>query len=238
MMINIKNTWLYDMVGLVYPQLCCACKNRMNKQEDLICFQCLYELPKTNFHLDKENIIARHFLGRVRFQEATALYFFLKEGKVQELMHQLKYAGRYEIGVKLGKILGRQLKEAELWQGIDGIVPVPLHPQKLKKRGYNQCDAIADGLSEVLECPAFYDAVVKAENIESQTRKSKEERWQNVKTVFAIRKAEVLQGKHLLLVDDVVTTGATLIACAEQLLGLEGTKVSFATLACAKELGK
>ena len=222
------------MVGLVYPQLCCACKNRMNKQENLICFQCLYELPKTNFHLDRENMVAKHFWGRVLFQEATSLYFFLKEGKVQELMHQLKYEGYYEIGVKLGKVLGRQLKEVEHWKGIEGIVPVPLHPKKLQKRGYNQCDAIVEGLGEVLDCPVYYQALVKKDHIDSQTRKSKEERWENVKTVFAVQEAEVLRGKHLLLVDDVVTTGATLIACAEQLLGLEGTKVSLATLACAK----
>jgi len=232
-MLALKNTWLYDMIGLVYPQLCCACKERLTKQEELICYHCLFQLPKTNFHLDVENPMVKYLAGLVPFEHATALYYFLKEGRVQELIHQLKYEERYEIGVKLGTQLGRQLKGVAHWQTLAGIVPVPLHPKKIRKRGYNQSDAIGEGVAKAMDLPLWSHALIRNTHSETQTKKSRTERWENVESIFTVTDVDLLTNTHVLVVDDVMTTGSTLLACAEQLLEVEGLKVSFGTLAWA-----
>ena len=210
-----------------------ACGNSLFKNEETICTLCCYHLPKTNFHLLKDNSVSKLFWGRVKIESAASYYFFQKESKTQKLIHQLKYQKQKEIGIYLGKQYGYELMKSEFFNTIEVIVPVPLHQKKLKKRGYNQSELFAKGLSQSMQVEINTDALFRAINTESQTKKTKDNRWENVKDIFQIKNAEHLQNKHILLVDDVVTTGATIEACASMLLTIEGAKVSIATIACA-----
>ena len=177
--------------------------------------------------------MARLFYGRVRLKAVTACFFFSKEGKVQRLIHELKYKGNADAGVFLGQELGKTIKEAPLFEGLDYLIPVPLHPKREKERGYNQSMMIAQGINEVTEIPIGDQYLVRSVNTATQTHKSKEERWQNVKDIFEVRHAEQLEGKYVLLIDDVLTTGATLEACALKLSAVKGITISCATAACA-----
>lgn len=223
----------YDLFSLVFPQVCPACGNNLYIQENSICTKCLYELPKTNFHLNKDNEVARLFWGRVKLEAATSYYYFYKGSKFQNIIHQFKYKGQKHIAFNLGKLLGADLKNTSFSE-IEIIHPVPLHYRKLKKRGYNQSEYIARGISESLNKPVITDAVYRATDVQSQTIKSRYDRWENIKDVFKIKNVSKLKNKHILLVDDVVTTGSTLETCASEILKLDSTKVSVATLAFAK----
>jgi len=223
----------YDLFSLIFPQVCPACGNTLYIQENSICTKCLYELPKTNFHLNKDNEVARLFWGRIKLEAATSYYFYYKGSKFQNIIHQFKYKGQKHIGFNLGRLFGADLKNT-LFSEIEIIHPVPLHYKKLKRRGYNQSEYIARGISESLNKPVITDAVYRATDVETQTIKSRYERWENIKDVFKIRKVNKLENKHILLVDDVLTTGSTLEACAGEILKLDSTKVSIATLVFAK----
>ena len=192
---------------------------------------CQYHLPKTKFHLDRENPFTDRFWGRVPINAGAALYYFAKGGRTQKLIHKLKYDGKRKVGIKLGNLYGRMLKESPYFHKIDLIVPVPLHPRKKQKRGYNQSDLFAQGLSEEMEIPRAPNALKRLEMTETQTKKSQAERFANVAEAFAVNDPKILKGKHVLLVDDVMTTGATMEACANQILSCEDTKVSMATIA-------
>ena len=177
--------------------------------------------------------MARLFYGRVRLKAVTACFFFSKEGKVQRLIHELKYKGNADAGVFLGQELGKTIKEAPLFEGLDYLIPVPLHPKREKERGYNQSMMIARGVNEVTGIPVGDQYLFRSVNTATQTHKSKEERWQNVKDIFEVKHAEQLEGKYVLLIDDVLTTGATLEACALKLSAVKGITISCATAACA-----
>ena len=177
--------------------------------------------------------MARLFYGKVRLKAVTSCYFFSKAGKVQHLIHELKYKGNADAGLFLGQELGKSIKEATLFQGIDYLIPVPLHPKKEKKRGYNQSMVIARGIAEVTGIPIGDKFLLRSVNTATQTHKTKEERWQNVKDIFELRHPEQLEGKYVLLIDDVLTTGATLEACALILSVVPGITISCATVACA-----
>ena len=226
--------WLNDIVNLFFPNVCVVCGEALNKQEEIVCLSCLIKLPKTGFHLHQDNPVSRVFWGRVNLKAASSFLFFNKGGSVQNLMHALKYNSRQEVGVYLGEQFGRELNESPLFNDIDLIIPVPLHPKKFHKRGFNQSAAIAAGLNKKLNVSVDTENFIRQVNTDSQTKKSRYNRWENVKGVFGIRNKDKLIGKHLLLVDDVLTTGATLEACASILLELEDTKVSVATLAYAQ----
>jgi ComF family protein len=190
-------------------------------------------MPETNFHFDRNNPFTERFWGRVEIQSAAALYFFTKGSRVQNLLHHLKYDGKREIGAVLGRQFGLQLKRSPLFGKVELIVPVPLHPRKQRIRGYNQSEMFAQGLSESMGIPYVKNGLKRVVHSESQTKKSKEERMVKIKEVFVVHQSNMLQGKHILLVDDVMTTGATLEVCANQLLSLPQTKVSMATIAIA-----
>ncbi len=225
--------WLNDFVTLVYPRVCLACGESLLKQEDSICNQCIYYLPKTNFHKEQENAVSKLFWGRVNIQAASAFYFYKKQSKVQNLLHQLKYKGQKEVGIKLGSLYGAELKQDNKFEDISFIVPVPLHPDKEKKRGYNQSEMFSVGLSKTLLIPSDSSILIRNFASETQTKKEKYKRWENVKSIFEIRDPEKIKNKHILLVDDVITTGATLEACAQHLLTVPGTRVSIVAIACS-----
>lgn len=224
---------LNDLVSLLYPNLCLACSENTPARGEIICLSCQLKLPKTNFHLEKENPFTERFWGRMSLESGAALYHFVKGGRIQELLHRLKYEGKREIGIKLGEWYGRQLRESQFFKEIDVIVPVPLHPRKERLRGYNQAAVFAQGIAETMQKPWLKDGLVRQVFTETQTQKSRAERLENVSEVFAIGNFKKLEGKHVLLVDDVMTTGATMEACGTKLLSVTGTKLSMATIAIA-----
>jgi len=222
-----------DFVDLIFPQYCLACLGYLEKGEVHLCTTCHYSLPKTDAQGLQSSILAQKFWGKVDIIHALAYLKFTKEGRVQRLLHQLKYSGHQEIGELLGRWYGYDLKESGYTKEFDLIVPVPLHKSKLKKRGYNQSDCVAKGLSEGLGVPWSADILVRAVATETQTKKKRLERWANVDNIFVINDTETVQQKHILLVDDVITTGATLEACAHQLYESGSKAVSIAAIAMA-----
>jgi ComF family protein len=224
---------LEDLVSLVYPRVCMACSKTLVRNEECICTHCRYHLPRTNYHLEHDNPVAKLFWGRIDIESAAACFLYTKGGNVQQLVHRLKYEGQKAIGITIGRLYGSELKGSEIYSSAEVIVPVPLHPGKLRDRGYNQCDLFAEGLSHSLCIPFQAQNVHREVATGTQTRKSRFDRWKNVEYVFRARNPGLLQGKHILLVDDVVTTGATLEACAQELLSIPGTRVSIAAIACA-----
>ena len=225
--------WIDSIINLFYPRVCAACGEPLLKDEETVCIKCCYLLPRTGYELNADNPLAQVFYGRVRFHAVTACFFFAKQGKVQHLIHQLKYKGNKEAGIFLGQKIGESIKDAPLFQGIDYLIPVPLHPKREKKRGYNQSLMIAQGISEVTGIPIGDKFLVRTVNTATQTKKSKEERYQNVKDIFQLQNGEQLEGKHILIIDDVLTTGATLESCAHKFEHIPGIKISAATAACA-----
>ncbi len=225
--------WLYSILNLFYPRLCAACGEGLLKDEDTVCLKCRYLLPRTGYELNPDNPLMQIFYGRVKFHAVTACFFFAKTGRVQHLIHELKYRGNKEAGVFLGQQLGESIKNAPLFQGIDYLVPVPLHPKRERQRGYNQSLMIAKGIHEMTGIPIGDKYLIRSVDTATQTLKSREERYQNVKDIFEVRFEEELNGKHILLVDDVLTTGATMESCGYQLENIPGITISAAATACA-----
>lgn len=222
-----------NFINLIYPRLCASCRATLKEGEKTICVFCLSELPRSSFYLDQDNPVAKLFWGKVKLETAIASFVFVKKGKIQQLMHELKYKGTTEVGEVLGVELGKDLQKVENLLKIDYVIPVPLHPKKLKIRGYNQSDYIAFGVAKVLGSSVGDEFFIRNKHSESQTKKSKYERWENVGSIFNIDKIEELENKHVLIVDDVVTTGSTIEACCKALENVKGVKISVATLAFA-----
>ncbi|MCD8741917.1 ComF family protein [Mucilaginibacter roseus] len=230
----LRNTYLADLIALIFPELCAACDTQLVKGERVICTACRFDLPYTNFHQQKENIVARQFWGKLKVEHAYALLYFTKGGKVQNMVHRFKYDGEKQIGIALGKIAGEQLNGVDQADKIDYIIPVPLHKSKLRKRGYNQSKLFANGLAEKLNTLVEINNLIRVVATETQTRKSRFARFENMQQVFTVANADKLTGKHVLLVDDIVTTGSTLEACGIELLKIPGLKLSIATIAYAE----
>jgi ComF family protein len=220
-----------DLISLLFPNLCNGCGRPLFGGEDLICTACLFDLPYTDFHLFDDNRVAKQLWGRLPLNVAMAMLYFKKANRVQNLMHNLKYNNKTDLGVLLGKLLGDRLIEHEKYRSADLIMPVPLHKKKLRSRGYNQSYFIASGAAEILGITLSVTHLLRTEATESQTKKSRYTRYENMQSVFAIANAEDLTGKHILLIDDVLTTGATLEACGNELLKNGAAKISIATLA-------
>jgi len=224
---------LENLISIFYPRLCAGCQNALQQNETHICLDCMIHLPETNFHTEHENELRLIFAGRVEVQEVASLLFYKKGNRVQKLLHNLKYKGEKELGAILGEYYGHKLIQETRFQDIDLIVPIPLHTDKQKSRGYNQSEWIAKGLSTGMAKPYRTDILLRHHYTETQTRKSRFNRWENVKSVFAVENGQLIEGKHILLCDDVLTTGATTEAAIQQLIETKNVKVSVVTLATA-----
>ena len=222
---------LKDFFRIFYPELCANCDNQLEKNENTICTFCRHDLPLTNFTNYSENKITKTFYGRVVIEKANSLLFYRKVGITKKLIHELKYKGNEEIGHFFGNWLGEILKQNNQFSDINLIIPVPLHPKKLKQRGYNQVSKFGEKLSDYLEKPFLENVLLRTSTSKTQTFKARFERFNNNDTKFQLNNTSTFKGKHILLIDDVITTGATLEACAKELQKMEGVKISILTMA-------
>ncbi|MBZ9729861.1 ComF family protein [Salegentibacter sp. JZCK2] len=221
----------HDLTNLFYPKICNCCDSSLLKAEKVICTSCLHKLPTTNYHLDNENATKKVFDARLRLENATSLLYFKKKGMAQNLIHNLKYRKQQEIGVFLGKWLGEELATHPAFRKIECVIPVPLHRRKLKQRGFNQVTEFGKELAKKLNAPFIEDVLVKKSASRTQTFKKRLGRWGSIDESFMVENPTKLENKHILLVDDLVTTGATLEACGNKLLKIKNTKLSIATMA-------
>jgi ComF family protein len=194
---------------------------------------CIAGMPETNFHIYANNPIEKIFWGRLPLVSATAQYYFTKESLMQYLMHELKYRGNKELGWQMGRLIGNDLHQTNRFRYVDALVPLPLFPAKEKRRGYNQATILCEGIAQVLNVQILSDVIARTQHTETQTKKGRMERWQNMERKFELLTPQKIEGKHVLLVDDVVTTGATLEACGLELIAANNTKLSIATLCYA-----
>ncbi|MEO7044430.1 MAG: ComF family protein [Ferruginibacter sp.] len=233
-MFSVKNI-LADAMHLFYPHNCTGCGSDLLSKDELVCIKCLRILPHTGFENIKDNSVERIFTGRVPIKDATAEFYFSKTQLIQQLIHQLKYKGNKEIGFYLGAIMAKKILQSNYFKNMDYLIPLPLYPDKEFKRGYNQAEIICNGMASVLKIPVHTKNVIRKRFTETQTKKRRTERWENVEGSFTIKDPSILNGKNILLVDDVLTTGATMEACAQILSSVPGISISIATLAIASK---
>lgn len=222
-----------NLLNLFFPEVCYACSNLLTDNEKEICISCRHELPVTNYHFNNDSTIKNSFSGRVKLELATSLFHFEKKGIVQQLIHNLKYKKQENIGATLGKWLGTELSKIEQYKNIDIVIPVPLHKQKLKKRGYNQVALFGKEIAKALNADYVDDVLIKVTNTKTQVFKNRISRWTRNNEVFAIENVSKINNKHILLVDDIITTGATIEACANMLNNAQNIQISIATMAIA-----
>jgi ComF family protein len=221
-----------SVLHLLFPHICSGCGSDIISAESALCMHCLNELPETGFEKHPGNPVEKIFWGRLPLKAATAQLYFTKESLLQSLMHQFKYKGNKELGLQLGRIIGEQLRRSGRFEA-DALVPLPLFPAREKRRGYNQAVVLCEGIAERLDIPVLDKIISRPQHTETQTKKGRIERWKNIEGKFTLLRPEAAQNKHLLLVDDVVTTGATLEACGTELLKAENARLSLATLCFA-----
>ena len=229
----LQKTILKDLFHLFYPHVCTGCGSDIIESENLLCLRCTSLLPHTNFAEHPNNIVAKIFTGRINLVNACSEFYFSKGALIQTLIHDFKYKGNKEMGVYLGNLMGKSLLNSNRFNDVDVLIPLPLFPEKEFKRGFNQATILCNGISQVMNIPVLTSAVIRKKFTETQTKKHRTERWENVAESFAVIHPEKLKNKHALLVDDVVTTGATLEVCGSAILKCEGVALSIATLAYA-----
>ena len=226
-----------ELFDTIFPRICGSCNKRLHSWEQEICLQCLMEIPLSNYHHNPENPVAQVFWGRVRLEQTSAWFIYKNGSRFGNLLHRLKYEGWPRLGVAMGKQYGYDLLHSGCWDTPDLIIPVPLHPKRQRKRGYNQSERIAAGLSQALGIPVDTRLLKRSRHTTTQTARNRADRYLNVSGKFAVTDPQKAIGKHLLLVDDVITTGATIEACAETLLNIKDVKVSVVALAFAEKRG-
>jgi ComF family protein len=229
--------YLYDLwddfISVLFPRLCYACGNHLLRNENLICTECYIVIPRTNYHLKSDNPVAQLFWGRCMIEKAAAFSYYNKGSRIKKLIHNLKYKGIREIGLEAGRIYGLSLKASGFTDDIDIIMPVPLHPAKKKIRGFNQSETISMGIADTTHLPVDIKSLARTMISATQTKRSRYERWTNVEGIFQVLDPQSVVGKHVLLVDDVITTGSTIESCANELLKVKGVRVSVVALAYA-----
>ena len=233
----MKNTvkyWFGPLFHLFFPRCCAVCGASLIEGEDTICTRCNIDMPRTNYHKMKDNPVERMFWGKFPLERATSFFFYRKGSDFRQVLHQLKYGGQKEIGAIMGRYMASELQASDFFHGVDVIIPIPLHKKKQQIRGYNQSEWISRGIMAVTGIPVDTEAIIRRKNTETQTQKSALERWENVDGIFELHRSEHLAGKHILIVDDVLTTGATTVACASRLAEIEGVRISVLTLAMAE----
>lgn len=222
-----------SLLHLFYPHVCAGCgADYLNIGEE-VCAGCMTQLPKTNYEKHEGNPVEKMFYGRLPIQQATAQFYFTKESLMQRLLHQFKYNGNQQLGKQLGKLMAHQLLHSNRFQNVEALIALPLFADKEKKRGFNQSVVLCDAISEVLSIPVVKNVVHRPIATETQTKKGRVARWKNMEGKFELLNTTSLIGKHVLLIDDVITTGATLEACGNILLQIEGLRLSMATLCIA-----
>lgn len=220
-----------SLINLFFPKVCYACLNLLNDNEATICVSCRHHLPVTNFHFNNDDTISKIFYGRAKIETGTALFRFEKKGLVQQLIHGLKYKGYEPISPFLGDWLGGELKTISNYKNIDVVIPVPLHKNKLKQRGYNQVAGFGKQIAESINAKYDDNVLLKITNTASQTNKKRFARWNQSDELFTLKNGEFIENKHILLVDDIITTGATLEACITVLNQAKNVKISIACMA-------
>lgn len=231
---KMLNAWWEDFISIFYPNNCWACSRIIYQPQEGICLDCSASLPFTNFENHQENPMVKIFWGRVKCKYATALFYFNNKTRVQTIMHLLKYKNKPQVGEFFGKLLGERIVKSLHFDSIDYVIPVPLHPSKKKKRGYNQAEAIAKGIATESGMELSVDVLIRNKNTSTQTKKTREERVQNMHQVFDVVDHEKFVNRKVLLVDDVITTGSTLESCILELQKVNGITVYVATLAYAE----
>jgi ComF family protein len=219
-----------NLLNLFFPEVCRACSNHLSDNELQICTNCRHDLPLTNFHSDPENAVHKMLYGRVKLEQATALLHFSKKGIVQQLMHNLKYKGHEEVGQLLGEWLGDELKLLDAYSNIDVVIPVPLHKHKLRSRGFNQVDKFGIAIAAALNADFNDSVLIKTTNTKTQVFKDRLKRNSSDHSNFKIINGTILENKHILIVDDIITTGATIEDCANILLEINDIRLSLATM--------
>lgn len=230
---NMPTIW-NNLLNLFFPNLCKVCEKPLIEGEEQICLGCLCDLPHTGYHKQANNPVEQLFIGKTPIEHATAYLRYEKGGKVQRLIHSLKYHDNKELGYLLGRQIARELQaDGSPLCEADLLLPVPLHPRKMRKRGYNQSEWIAAGIRSVLDIPIDTDSLSRTAYTSTQTRKAVYDRWQNVCSIFKANQTESLKNKHILLIDDVITSGATISACIQALSGIPGIRISILALSIA-----
>ncbi len=224
---------LNDLSHIFFPHICAGCGSDVIDTQAVLCIRCLNEMAITNFNIYADNLAEKNFRGRMPVMNVSSLCYFTKDSLVRRLMHQLKYKGHKDVGYFLGRMMGDSLQKAERFAGIDALIPLPLFASREKKRGYNQAALLCDGMAETMQLPVWNNVIKRRSFTLTQTTKTRAERWHNMEGKFELEDAGQIAGKHLLLVDDVITTGATLEACGQELLTVPGVRLSISTLACA-----
>jgi len=225
---------LSDFLNLFLPPVCVYCKQRLINEEKYICLDCLFKLPKTNYHKTDGNKLEDFLAGRFPFIRIAAYAPFSKGNSIQSIIHELKYRDNPGLGTFIGELCGKEMTDSNFLRDIDLLVPVPLHPKKEKERGYNQSLKIAEGLSTASGIKICHDNLERKINNPSQTKQSRYERWKNIEGIFGLKNPPAFTGKHILLIDDILTTGSTIEACAKTILNeCENTEISIFTFGFA-----
>lgn len=222
-------SYLEDFSHLFFPHICEGCGSDILENNHSICQKCYHELPFTGFFLHPDNPVENKFKGHIPVEKGGSAFYFTKNSLLQKLIVALKYFGNKEIGFYLGSLVGMELMKSGRFEDVDVMVPLPLNPKKEKKRGYNQAAVIAGGIASVWKKPVIEKGLERIIFTETQTHKNRISRWQNMQGVFSASDVRSLEGKHVLLIDDIITTGATLETCGEQLLNIPNTRLSIAT---------
>jgi ComF family protein len=218
------------LAHLFYPHNCIGCGSDVIDKENFLCLECLSDLPHTNFAMHANNPLEKKFWGRIALTSAMSEFYFSKESIVQNMIHELKYRGNKKAGMYFGNLMGKSLLNSNRFD-VDILIPLPLFERKERLRGYNQSEILCNGISEIINKPVIKNNVIRKVFTETQTKKHRIERWKNVEDIFFVTDPKSLKGKHILLVDDVITTGATLDACGTEILKIKNVKLSIAALA-------